>query len=277
MRSLVPIIGDPEDPKKKSFSFVDEFKGLHSFNLDGQSSFQLAKKIGKNTGIDPSLLYSSAYVEGMNQNLVDPRPMHSDAYVNATQGYYTDWSGKKRLGTQNKIDESLYPVDGFSTYGLDTFGSRFKEFVKKGYLPESFKDQFIPYTASNEKEQVQTAAFKNNESALQAKAAYLRATQDDVVNYFKKKGQQLDPEAQNFFTMALYNSTPKSGYGMMDEYMKAKDKKAFLEQGQTKYKSIWKHIQPRMQLMPLVREKIENNSPRFRKPLPGMSGGLAIK
>lgn len=252
------ITGGPGDPEK-SYSFVDELKSLSSKKLDGSSPFALAKKASAYTKIDPSLLFSSAYVEGMNKNLTDPRPLQSDAYVNALHGYYTDFSGKNKLGKQSTFDASQYPVDGYATYGLDTFGQRFDEFVKKGYLPATFKDQFVPYTASNEKEKVTTAAFKSNEAALEAKAAYLRATQDDVQSYFKKKNQQLDPDAQNFFTMALYNATPKSAYKMMDEYMTAKDKKGFLEQGQTKYKSIWNHIHQRMELMPVVNDYLSQN------------------
>jgi Tfp pilus assembly protein PilP len=247
----------PGGPGDGPYSFVDEFKKLSKNKLDGASSFQIAKKAADSTGINPSLLYSSSYVEGMNKNLTDSHPLISDAYENAQKGYYTDFTGKKKLGKQSTtIDPNQYPVDGFATYGLDTFGSRFDEFVKKGYLPETFKDQFVPYTASNEKETVQTAAFKNNEAALMAKAAYLRSTQDDVDSYFKEKKQELDPEARDFFTMAFYNSTRKSARGMADEYMSAKDKKAFIEKGDTKYKSIWSNIHQRMELMPLVSESM---------------------
>lgn len=253
----ISLTEDPK-PKKKPFSFVDELKTLSTKKLDGTSSFQLVKKAADQVKINPSLLYSSAYVEGMNQNLVDTRPAQSQAYVNAMKGVYTDFSGKRTLGKQDKINDQLYPVDGYSAYGLDTFGQRFDEFVKKGYLPAEFKDQFIPYTASNEKEKVTTAAFKSNEAALMAKAAYLRSTQDDALNYAKKKNYQLDPEAQDFFTMAYYNS-PGSAPKMMDEYMSAKDKKAYLQKGLTKYKSVWNNIHQRAELMPLVDEYINSN------------------
>lgn len=240
--------GDPK-PKKKAYDWAGEMKTFtQKYKLDGQNPIQLAQGAAKTTGVDPAMLYSSAYVEGLNKQM--QKGMYSGAYDNALEGYYTDSTGKKRLGNQPKISEKDYPVDGFGAYGLDTFGGRFEEFVKKGYLPKEFKDQFIPYTATNEhNQQVQSAAFKNNQAALTAKAAYLRAIQDDVDGYFKKNKVQLDPRHRAYLTMATYNGTTKSSRGLWAEYLAAKDKNAFIDQGQTKYQQLHQNVYPRLQLM----------------------------
>lgn len=245
--------GDPPTGKKP-FDWAGEMRQLSTHKLDGTSPLTVAQHAAQAAGISSSLLYSSAYVEGLNQQLAGGNFI-SGAYSNAQKGYYTDKTGKKRLGTQSAIDNTAYPVDGFGAYGLDTFSDRYEEFVKKGYLPQDFKNNFIPYTATNEQgAQVHTAAFKNNEAALTAKAAYLRSNQDDVVNYFKKKNVQLDPQAQSYFTMALYNSSPRTAYKMMDEYVAAKDKNAYITKGQTKYKQVHNNIYPRLGLMPVAEE-----------------------
>jgi hypothetical protein len=200
------------------------------------------KKLGKSTIKDitvqaaqaaklrPSLLYASAMEEGMNLRVKSPDQV-SEAYNNA------------------KVD-GAYPVDGFLNYGLDTFSDIYPNLVKKGYLKEDFKNSFIPYTAYNEKDaKVNTAAFRDDASALQAKAALIAYTRDNMLGYAKKNKIELSPEAQDFFTLAAYNGGEGLGQKMLQSYYKKgvlKDN-AFLKTKPASYPGVYDNVMHRIQ------------------------------
>lgn len=170
----------------------------------------------KQTGVDPALLYSSAMQEGMNKN-VFRKNNKSEAYMN-NYDKLNKMSPGMNLGS--KFDKQ-FPVDGFYSYGLDTFGDQYKDLQKKGYLPADFDKQFQTYDAMNDAkkpQKVNTAAFKTDQDALIAKAAMMRDTQDQIDSYAKKNKVILSPDARNFFTAAGYNSGIGNAYGMIKTY-----------------------------------------------------------
>lgn len=223
-------IGEEIDPKGKGNPFGREMRVLakRKLNYDNRDSLDLARTASKQSGINPSLLLSSAYQEGMNKAIAHPDDV-SEAYINAKVG-----------------DD--FPVDGFYNYGIDKF-SEYLPKIKK-YLPEGFESQYKIYPAKNELgESINTAAFKTNEGALRVKSAILRDAMDEVDNYAKEKGVTLDDNAKNYFTLARYNARPETFKTMMDEYSKASDKQKFISEGQTSKKNIHKNIHPRLENM----------------------------
>jgi uncharacterized glyoxalase superfamily protein PhnB len=238
----VLIEGGGEDDKKKKksaepFDMGAEMKSLYNKPLkydNNRTSAELVKAAAQRAGIDPSFLYASAYQEGMNQAIAKPDDV-SEAYLNA------------------KVSSKDFPVDGFLDYGLDTFGTKFPDLVKKGYLPQDFK--YHPYPAENEKkEKVTTAAFRNNEDAILAKAAFLKDGMDNIDGYAKKLGVSLDDKARQYFTLAAFNGGIGNAQIMMKEYAAAKDKKAFIEKGLTSRGGVHKNIAPRLKNMQVASE-----------------------
>jgi len=266
--------GGIDDPKKKKVpTKAEEMKVLYKkpFKYDNKPAHELTRTVAEKMGVDPSMLFSSAFQEGLNQYLSNP-----DAVEKTMQ----------KEGWYNKD----YPVSGYETYGLDTFGSRFDEFVQKGYLPPEFKDQFNIVHATNDHmkgvvdpitkkavidpktgkqkmiddpQPIVTADFKTNEAALMAKAAFIKAEQESVKNYAKQKGVELSPDEINYFTLASYNSgfRPKGAQGMMDEYLTTKDKQGYLKKGSANrgWQNIHQNVAPRLETMKVVNQLYAQN------------------
>jgi len=285
--------GDEIDPKgkKKPPTIGDEMKVLARRNLkyDNKNSLDLARSASKYSGVNPALLLSSAYQEGMNQAV--SKQGVSEAYAAA------------------KVP-SDYPVDAFFHYGIDSFSDylpsikqylpkdftedRYKVFPasnevdektwakqnipllqQQGLLPKNFEFDFYKnmedvYNASDKykgkvplskmAQSAHPAAFKTNEDALIVKAAILKSTMNEIDQYAKKKGLVLDDESRNYFTLARYNASPKTSYAMIDEFAAAKDKKAFLKQGVYKNKyagGVHKNISPRIESMGVAQSLLD--------------------
>jgi hypothetical protein len=246
----------------QEYDFNSEMMGLYNKPLkydNNQNSLQLVDNVSKQMGISPSLLYSSAYIEGMNQAITAPD--------NVSEAYNEAHDKNKELTDE---DLTKYPVDGFLNYGLDTFVDKYEKLKK--YLPKDFDKKFKPYTAEQELTDadrkagrkkgmsVKTAAFMNNQDALIAKSAMLKMEEENVTNYAKKNGLQLDDDAKDYFIMASYNSGPSSMQKMMDEYSKSKDKKSFIEKGETKYKGVHVNVNRRMKMRKQVNDLLAKNS-----------------
>lgn len=233
----------PKSSEVPEYDFSSEVKTLGSKPLvydSNKTSTQLIKEVSTEAKINPRLLYSSAWIEGMNKGVVKPDDA-SEAYVE---------NADKKVFNQDE-----FPVDGFYNYGLDTFGNKYEKLKK--YLPAGFESRFHTYDTTNEKnEPIKTAAFKSNKDALLAKTAMLKAEQDDVNNYAKSKGIQLDPDASDYFTMSSYNGGFGNAKKMLDEYSKAKDKKAYIDKGLTSKKAIHKNVMRRMNMRGAVDELI---------------------
>jgi len=193
----------------------------------------------KQTGISPSLLYTSSMEEGMGFALSKPQNA-SEAYIN--------WEGK------NKDLASKYRVDGFYNYGLDRFGEQgvADNLIKKGYLPADFKDKYTTYEALNEKkEKIKTAAFLSDQDALTAKAAMIRDTQEQLATFSKNKGIKLTDRQRDFFTLAGYNG----GFGNMQKMIDSYSEKGYLKDEKfldpafkpASYGDIYTNVQRRLQ------------------------------
>lgn len=212
--------------------------GRTSMAFDDKPVNEIVKNVGTKMGVNPSMLFSSAWQEGMNAAALRPDDI-SSAYK------------------EHEKELEGFPVDGFLNYGLDTIGERY-EAIKK-YLPEGFESKLKFYKTTNEKNQpITTAAFKTNEDALVAKAAFLRSEMDTVDNYAKEKGIELDDKARNYFTLASYNAGFGNSKQMIDEYSKAKDKEKFINEGLTSRKGVHKNIKPRMDNMIIADELLKD-------------------
>lgn len=177
---------------------------------------QSASNAAKRLGLDPALFYSSAMEEGMSGMF--KKGYEGETFFNSSS--YDD-----------------YPVSGFAGIGLDTFGGRFPELVKKGYLPADFQKKFKMALNTNEKgEAVQSGDFRSVEDALMAKAAMTRLSRDEVDNYAKSHNIQLSPKARDFFTYINYNAGAGNAQKMLMDYYNAGALKddAFLKERPTK-------------------------------------------
>jgi len=140
--------------------------------------------------------------------------------------------------------------------------------MKKGYLPKDFESRFSVYDALNDKqikdpktgklidapEKIKTAAFRSNEDALIAKGAMIKDIQGTVDSMAAKRGIKLDDKARRYFTLAAYNGGEGNARMMLDEYVKAKDKNDFIDNGRTTRQGVHKNINPRLKRMQMVSE-----------------------
>lgn len=227
--------GGGEDPEKK------ETKRLlgKTMKYDNKRAIDVISSVAKKTGLSPSFIGASAFQEGMNEAVYSPNT-RSEAYFNAG------------------INESEWPVDGFYAYGLDTFGQMADTLKKKGYLPKEV--QYKTYKAKNEKNQdITTAAFKTNEDALTAKAAYMKYFQDNVKDYASKKKLSLSPDQLEYITMAGYNAGLGNTNKLLDE-MAAANNPNYLKEREAKGGWLKKNIEPRTKKKQWIDEFIKEDA-----------------
>lgn len=223
---------DPDKELRQSWGKTMKYDGNRGIK-------DVLTSAAKKGNIDPALLLSSSWQEGMNKAVLDPDAV-SEAYLMASEK-----------------DKSLeaFPVDGFYNYGLDTFGNNLDKLQK--YLPQGFDQRYKLFDAVNEKkEKMKTAAFKTNEDALIAKAAFMNYEKDYLLEKAKGRGIDLsqDVDALNYLTLASYNGGRGNGNIMLDEYASAKDKKAWVTKGLTSRQGVHKNIAPRVSRIGLSNE-----------------------
>ncbi len=243
-------------PAAKKQTMGDEMRVLGGKNIDNEPAYVVAKRAAEKVGINPEMFFSSAFQEGMNKAIAKPNEK-SPAYEFAEKGWVFKEGDESHFpqGTGEKLDTKKFPVDGFYNYGLDRFGERAPDLIKKGYLPKEFADKFKTYEARNEKgEKVKTAAFATNEDALMAKAAFMKDSMAKVQAMADKKGVKLDDDAKNYFTMVAYNAGEGNADKMLETYKTSADKKAFITSGDPGWQKIHKNISPRMENMKIARE-----------------------
>lgn len=232
-------IGD-EDKKKKASEKASEKVIVKrqlesSLPIDNKSLFDLAIGVSKKTGVSPELLAANALQEGVNVMAARKKLKTSDEYKAA------------------KIDSKMFPIDGFTYYGLDDFATYAPEVIKKGYLPKDFKYQ--TFVAENEKgRKVNTAAFRSNEDALIAKSALLKMFKDGVNEYANVANVPLTDETVDYLTMSAYNGGMGNAKIMIDELATGYNPKIYIKEGKTSRKGVHKNIAPRMERMELFKE-----------------------
>lgn len=204
------------------------FNEIPETQADTLTTKELISRTAKNSGLPPSLFYTSSMVEGM-----------SGLYPQKGE---TQWSGNEK-----------FPVDGFVNFGLDTFADAYPGLVKKGLLPADFKKRFVKASSKNEKGQkVNSANFDTAEAALMAKAAMIKDAQTQFNAYADKSKTPLSDKAKQFFTLAAYNGGPGAAQNMLQEYQKGGvlNNDAFLttKPAQSKYGQVYNNVMQRIQL-----------------------------
>lgn len=207
-----------------------EYLDTKSLPFSGHTVKQAIYNAANTTKLNPQLLYASAMEEGLREGIDQPDAV-SEAYLEAI-GEKANPKGQKK----QSFDPNQFPIDGFRTYGLDTFGDQYENLQKKGYLPKDFDKRFTKFKAVNEIEEkkqkagkefnyVNSAAFKTEDDALIAKAAMLRNTRDNLNNYTKKINTPLTDKQRDFFTLVGYNA----GEGNMQKMIKSYKDKGYLK------------------------------------------------
>lgn len=220
----------PQPSKKSQLDLVLESPSKFD---NGKTFHDIVKEVATESKVDPKLLWSSSFVEGMNLAALKPNQV-SNAY----------------LAEHERSSKILdYPVDGFYNYGLDNFGDTYPELVKRGYLPKDF--DYYSYKTTNEQNRpIKTAAFRSNRDAVMAKAAYLKYEADRVKHYAAKQKLELTPDEQAFFTMAAYNGGLGSAQAMLEDLKKSGlAPSAFIKQGKTSKGQVYKNVKPRYDMM----------------------------
>lgn len=193
------------------------------------SAKNMSVKAASKYGLDPALLYSSAMEEGMS-------------------GLYADKNGKVDFSGDDK-----HPISGYQSFGLDTFSDKFPDLVKKGLLPANFAGKFVksvevPKSGDNSKA-VNSANFVDTDSALQAKAAMVKDSQNQAEAYAAKNGITLSPKAKEFFALAAYNGGSGNMRKIMQNYNKAgalKDDNFIAHPPNQDYKTIHENVSRRI-------------------------------
>lgn len=231
-------VGSPPPPLPEKDPEEDIIRQMYSQNIqfDNKPVSEIIRSVSEKSGINPSLLFSSALQEGMNLAINKPDEI-SEAYTNAIN--------------RQEVDPHTYPVDGFYNYGLDRFGDDYSRLKK--YLPEGFETRFKTFKAKNEKgESITTAAFQNNEDALIAKSAVMKDIQQRLDDYAIKRKIKIEDADKDYFVLAAFNGGLGNAKTMLDQYSKAKNKRQFIERGETTRKGVHQNIIPRLQRMKLV-------------------------
>ena len=162
-----------------------------------QSAINAVKKFG----MDPALFYASAMEEGVSG-------MFKKGYEG--EGFF------------NSSSYENFPVSGFAGVGLDHFSSQFPGLVKKGYLPADFNKKFQPTIMTNEKgETTHSGDFRSVEDAMMAKGAMAKMSEDQVLDFAKRKNIELSPAAKQFFTYINYNAGEGNAQKMLMDYYNA--------------------------------------------------------
>lgn len=188
----------------------------------------LVDKSGKESGLRPSLFYTSSMEEGMR-----------GLFPTSQNKGEIDYSGHDK-----------YPISGFLNLGLDRFSEMYPGLVKKGYLPSDFNKNFEKSSEVNEKkEKVNSANFKDLGSALQAKAAVLKLNEDELTEYTKKNKIDLTPKQKEFFSLVSYNAGEGNAQKMLQSYKEKgylKDDKFLKKQPDDSWTGPYQNVKKRL-------------------------------
>lgn len=170
----------------------------------GSSSIKsIATNAAKKYGLDPGLLYASSMEEGA-----------SGLFKNK-DGTDTKHRKPGEFGYQDYFGDKDFPINGNQSFGMPDFAKRFPDLVKGGYLKKDFQEKFRGLKSAGE---FSENDFKTPEDAMQAKAALMKYTYDDVEKYAKNKGITLSTKAKDFFALAEFNSGEGGFKKLLTEY-----------------------------------------------------------
>jgi hypothetical protein len=242
-----PNYKDPQSRTKYAEAFTKKYGSLMQGRGDtplrvnekpdsgSDTAKVMATKVASRYGLDPALFYSSAMEEGMS-------------------GLFPDKNGDVDFSGDDK-----HPISGYLSFGLDRFGEKYKDLMKKGYLDRDFQSKFVPSQETNDKGQKVTSAnFIDTDSALQAKAAMVKDTQDHLEDFAKKGNINLSPKAKEFFTLIGYNSGEANMKKMLTEYSKngyLKDDSFIDKRPSEGWKQPWTNVARRLQMRDALKKE----------------------
>lgn len=259
-----------KDRQKKASERV-VMKGLlrDELPIDNVNVTELINTVASTTGINPSFLAANMFQEGLG-NMIRWKRGKEKAMQNSPN---LDFEATNKLGEYED-----YPVEGYNFYGLDTFGSKYEDLVKKGLLSKEFGEKFTTKTVGNEKRQeVTTADFKTNKDAMTAKAAMIKDLVGEVESYASKKGIKLDQRAKDYFVMSAYNGGLGNARKMMNELASSKATPSeFISKGMTSLKQIHKNVMPRFDKMEMISGMIEGPREPLFNPRPSLPEVMKI-
>jgi hypothetical protein len=249
---------------------------------------QLAKKAGELDGIAPADLLASAMEEGMGKRLLkkdnyddpDKSQAYDVAYNKNTinRSFHVDGFlpyGLDQIGGMadeliqkgylpKDFKNNMSPYDAANEIDVRNWADKVVPILKQNkYLPEDYKysdsDYYKLQSAQRQYEvkhdplpemmrSAHTAAFKDDLSAMEAKAAMMANSRDQFNEYSKKQGVQLTPNEQRFFTMAAYNGGDGAAQSLLQYYKKNNllGKDQFRKARPEVWPTVWDHIIPRM-------------------------------
>ena len=259
-----------KDRQKKASERV-VMKGLlrDELPIDNVNVTELINTVASTTGINPSFLAANMFQEGLGNMIRWKRNKEKSMQDPANAEFEKT----------NKLGEfEDYPVPGFNFYGLDTFGSKYGDLVKKGLLDEEFRERFTTKTVGNEKGvDVETADFKTNKDAMMAKAAMIKDLVGEVDAYASKKGIKLDKRAKDYFVMSAYNGGLGNARKMMNELASSKvSPSEFINKGMTSLKQIHRNVMPRFDKMEMISSMIEGPREPLFNPRPSLPEVMKI-
>ena len=265
MLDLGKITGKIKKDKQKKASEKVIMRGLlrDELPVDNTNVAELINTVASTTGINPSFLAANMFQEG----LTDMITWNREKKKSMEDPKNIEFEKTNRIG-ENKE----YPIEGYEYYGLDTFGSKYPDLVKKGLLSDVFKDTFIEKESVNEKrDNITTAQFKTNKDAMTAKAAMINDLVGEVDSYAAKKGIKLDQRAKDYFVMSAYNGGLGNARKMMNELSSSKASTSdFIDKGMTSLKQIHKNVMPRFDKMKMISNMIEGPREPLFNPKPSL-------
>lgn len=213
------------------------------------SAKNISTQMATKYGLDPSLLYSSAMVEGM-----------SGLFKNKATGKDTRNRKEGEGGYQDFYGDKEFPVNGANSFGLNTIEERLPELIKGGYLPKDFAKNI---RGKANEGQYSSWDFKDVESAMQAKAAILKSSRDEVDKFSEKNGIKLSPQAKDFFMLAVFNGGEgamkrmlqyqKEGLLEDDKFLSERPKSEEDKKGKTN--DVWGHVVPRLKMSSALKKE----------------------
>jgi hypothetical protein len=265
MLDLGKITGKVKKDKQKKASEKVIMRGLlrDELPVDNVNVAELINTVASTTGINPSFLAANMFQEGLG-NMITWNREKKKSMMDSNNLAFEE--------TNDLGEYEDYPVEGFKYYGLDTFGSKYGDLVRKGLIDKNFGEKFTTKTVGNEKgQEVTTADFKTNKDAMTAKAAMIKDLVGEVDSYASKKGIKLDQKAKDYFVMSAYNGGLSNARKMMNELASSKvSPTEFINKGMTSLKQIHKNVMPRFEKMEMISNIIEGPRQPLFNPRPSL-------